>query len=62
MTSKVVLSFVCFLFLSAIDVAATESHVVGPYSPELYDSTEQFEYEFEWLNGTIIANPYGTSK
>lgn len=58
MTAKLALAFVCLLTLSAMDVDATESHV---YSPELHQSAEQFEYEFEWLNGTINANPYGTS-
>lgn len=46
------------LFLSALGVSATENHhIIRPYSPELYSSTEQFEYEFEWQNGKIIANP-----
>ena len=62
MTVKIALTFVCFLFLSAIQVTATENHAVRLYSPELYHSTEQFEYEFEWLNGTIEANPFGTRK
>lgn len=61
MTAKLALALVCLLSLSAMDVDATESHVVRSYSPELHQSAEQFEYEFEWLNGTINANPYGTS-
>lgn len=61
MTAKIILVFACILSLTALDTSATESHVVPLYSPELYDSTEHFEYEFEWLNGTIIANPFGTS-
>ncbi|WP_158082326.1 hypothetical protein [Paenibacillus ferrarius] len=57
MTAKIIVAFTCLLSLSALGVSATESHIVRPYSPELYDSTAQFEYEFEWLNGKIIANP-----
>ncbi|GFZ81519.1 hypothetical protein GCM10008018_29100 [Paenibacillus marchantiophytorum] len=59
MTAKIFVGFVCILSLSALGVGATEnhSHVVPPYSPELYSSTTQFEYEFEWLHGTILANP-----
>lgn len=57
MTAKIIFAFTCLLSLSVLGVSATESHVVRPYSPEFYDSTEHFEYEFEWLNGKIIANP-----
>jgi len=57
MTAKIILAFACMLTLSALGVSASESHIVRPYSPELYSSTEQFEYEFEWQNGKIIANP-----
>lgn len=66
MTAKMSLLFFCALSLSALGVAATESqpeqqpaekHIVRPYSPEIYNSTAQFEYEFEWQNGKIIANP-----
>ncbi|WP_156410922.1 hypothetical protein [Paenibacillus sp. Soil787] len=58
MTTKIILVFACMLFLSALGVSATENHhIIRPYSPELYSSTEQFEYEFEWQNGKIIANP-----
>ena len=69
MTAKIGFVFFCIFSLSVLGVAATESqpeklpekrtekHIVRPYSPALYDSTEQFEYEFEWQNGKIIANP-----
>ncbi|MBD0381323.1 hypothetical protein [Paenibacillus sedimenti] len=62
MTVKLILSFVCLLSLSALGIGTTESQIVRSYSPEHYDSIEQFEYEFEWLNGKIEANPYGTTK
>ncbi|WP_261303640.1 hypothetical protein [Paenibacillus andongensis] len=57
MTAKIILAFACMLTFSALGVSASESHIVRPYSPEFYSSTEQFEYEFEWQNGKIIANP-----
>ncbi|NOV00995.1 hypothetical protein [Paenibacillus planticolens] len=59
MTTKIVLAFACLLFLSALGVNATEneSYIVRPYSPDHYDSTKQFEYEFEWQHGKIAANP-----
>jgi hypothetical protein len=69
MTAKIVFVFFCICSLSVLGVAAQESqpdqpseqrtdhHIVRPYSPALYDSTEQFEYEFEWQNGKILANP-----
>ncbi|NQX63941.1 hypothetical protein [Paenibacillus qinlingensis] len=69
MTAKIGFVLFCILSLSVLGVAAkenqpetitdlrTDKHIVGPYSPALYDSTEQFEYEFEWQNGKIIANP-----
>lgn len=59
MTTKIFFVFACLLFLSALSVNAleNENHVVSTYSPEHFNSTEQFEYEFEWQNGKIIANP-----
>jgi hypothetical protein len=57
MRVKIILAFACMLSLSALGAKASENHIVRPYSPELYSSTEQFEYEFEWQNGKIIANP-----
>jgi hypothetical protein len=66
MTAKLSLVFFCALSLSALGVAANENqpeqqrqenHVIPPYSTELYNSTAQFEYEFEWQSGKIIANP-----
>lgn len=69
MKTKVGLFFFCLFSLVAFGVTANEIHpekpsvnrpentIVRPYSPDLYDSTEQFEYEFEWQNGKIIANP-----
>ncbi|WNR44865.1 hypothetical protein [Paenibacillus roseipurpureus] len=70
MKTKIGLFFFCLFSLIAVGAAAnelqpekssetarTEHVIVRPYSPELYDSTEQFEYEFEWQHGKIIANP-----
>jgi hypothetical protein len=69
MIAKIGFVFFCIVSLSVLGVAAKESqpnqlvdqrmeqHIVPSYSPALYDSTEQFEYEFEWQNGKIIANP-----
>ncbi|MNR05274.1 hypothetical protein D3C85_1212920 [compost metagenome] len=69
MTAKIGFVLFCILSLSALGVAAkenqpeklsektTDPYIVRPYSPAHYDSTEQFEYEFEWQNGKIIANP-----
>ncbi|MDD9269015.1 hypothetical protein ACFPES_18385 [Paenibacillus sp. GCM10023248] len=61
---------IALFFLTAIGVSANElltveqplqptemNPVVIPYSPEVYGSTAQFEYEFEWLGGKIEANP-----
>ncbi|KRF04487.1 hypothetical protein ASG89_21820 [Paenibacillus sp. Soil766] len=69
MIAKIGFVFFCIVSLSVLGVAAketqpdqlmdqrTDKHIIPPYSPALYDSTEQFEYEFEWQNGKIIANP-----
>ncbi|OCT15829.1 hypothetical protein A8709_09375 [Paenibacillus pectinilyticus] len=69
MTAKIGLVVFCIFSLSVLGVAAKESQpekptakfeadsIVRPYSPELYKSTAQFEYEFEWQNGKILANP-----
>lgn len=69
MTVKMVWLCTGLLFLTALGVSAHEKNpeaaaqpsatlpVVRPYSPDVYSSTAQFEYEFEWLGGAIEANP-----
>jgi hypothetical protein len=53
MIRKMILTIVCLLGLSSLGSQAVKS---DPYTP---NPTNQFEHEFEWLNGNVIANPYG---
>jgi hypothetical protein len=53
MIKKMILTFVCLVCLSSLGSKAVKS---DPYTPS---PSNQFEHEFEWLNGNVKANPYG---
>jgi ABC-type antimicrobial peptide transport system permease subunit len=53
MIRQMILTIVCLLCLSSLGNQAVKS---DPYTP---NPMNQFEHEFEWLNGNVKANPFG---
>jgi hypothetical protein len=54
--NKLIITMACLLSMSVLQIHAVHGNADQPMP------TDQFEHEFEWLNGNIEANPYGISK